>query len=507
MARKDYSAILEEEISGIARFKTAFLAAAIFFFAANGYAFFNAYPLHDGVFYVTTRNHDWQIALGRFLIPTYLKLRGNMPAPFPILILSILYLGASEYLVCLILGLKKRPEIVLTCAFLSANVATFEISAVHQYFADIFLLALLLSCLAVYLLHDKVSAKRVLSAFALFFLSFGLYPAYFTFALCLFVVLLLRMVYEGSVAEEKRKAAVWFLTIALAGAAYLLASRAAVYVLHIPASHVRQSIFSLGKLSPVDTVISIARNYIGFIRLFFTGSWLGWPGKIATILLVALALGLFFFRLPSGKTALTIALLLLFPLGSRLVNIMTRNYDSYRTMYTQFLLFPILIWLFSFGARKLEKETIKKGLTLLFVFLSAVILWRNIQFSNYGFVYQQILYDRSVQHVGVVMEDLRKYAVDKDNEPVAVIGMFQLKQEDVFEDYRNIEGFTSYTGITYEQVFAEFCSRLGYDLNWSWSKRNSDAMRDTPEVEAMPCYPEEGYISEVNGYLVIKLSD
>ena len=412
MARKDYSAVLEEEVSGIVRFKTAFLAVAIFFFAANGFAFFNTFPIHDAILYVTIRNHAWQVALGRFLIPFYLKLRGVTPAPFPILILSILYLGASEYLVCLIMDLKKRLEIVLSCAFLSINVATFEISAVHQYFADVFMLALLLSCLAVYLLHERVSAKKVLLAFALFFLSFGLYPAYLTFALCLFALLLLKMVYEGSASEGKRKAAVWFLTIALAGAAYLLASRAALYVLHIQASDANQSIFTLGKLSPETIGKSIARNYRDFIRLFFTNGWFGRPGKIATILLVVLALGLFFSRLSLGKAALTIALLLLFPLGSRLVNIMTRNFAAYRTMYAQFLLFPILIWLFSFGARKLEKENIKKGLTLLLVFLSAIILWRNIQFSNYGFAYQHILYDRSVQHVGVVMEDLREYAVE-----------------------------------------------------------------------------------------------
>ena len=75
----------------------------------------------------------------------------------------------------------------------------------------------------------------------------------------------------------------------------------------------------------------------------------------------------------------------------------------------------------------------------------------------------------------------------------------------MFAEYRSVEGFTACTGITYEQTFVKFCNRLGYDLNWS--EVNSDAIKDTPEVEAMPCYPEEGYISEVNGYLVIKLSN
>ena len=118
MARKDYSAILVEEVSEITRFKTAFLAAAIFFFAANGFAFFNNFPIHDAIIYTTVREHTWQIMLGRFLIPIYLKLRGVMPAPFPILVLSVLYLGLSEYLVCRMLDLKKRPEISISRHFI-----------------------------------------------------------------------------------------------------------------------------------------------------------------------------------------------------------------------------------------------------------------------------------------------------------------------------------------------------------------------------------------------------
>ena len=506
MAQKDYSVILTDEVSGIARFKLAFLSVVVFFFVGNGYAFFNVVPIHDAIIYVYERTHDWQIQLGRFLIPLYIEIRGNTPAPLPILLLSISYLGISIYLICLILDLRKKLEIILTCAFMSVNAFSFEISAVHQYFADVFLLSLLFSCLAVFYQHKIVSLKTTFLSFCMFFISFGLYPAFLTFDLCLFAALLVKDICEGKLEEVKRKAPIWILTIILAGLAYVLASRVAVQVLQLQVSKVNQSIFSLGRLSLNEIGKSVLKNYKEFAKLFFGNSlFLGWTTIISTSLLLIISICIFLYHSPVKVSVLTIALLLMFPFGSRLVNIMTENPAAYRTMYAQFLLLPILIWLFFQGIRKTKIEIAKKALTMLVVLFSSVIIWENIQFSNAGFVYQKILYDRAFYHVGQVMEKINEYENKENSMPVVIIGSFQLKQDKEFSRYYKIEGFGSGVGVTGPQEFSSFSSLMGFDLKIDYS--NYDAVKNATEIKSMPCYPDNGYITEVNGSLVVKLSD
>ena len=46
---------------------------------------------------------------------------------------------------------------------------------------------------------------------------------------------------------------------------------------------------------------------------------------------------------------------------------------------------------------------------------------------------------------------------------------------------------------------------MGFDLKIDYS--NYDAVKNAPEIKSMPCYPDNGYITEVNGSLVVKLSD
>ena len=100
---------------------------------------------------------------------------------------------------------------------------------------------------------------------------------------------------------------------------------------------------------------------------------------------------------------LTVAFFLFFPLISRMVNIMTGNPVAQRTAYSQYLFLPVLIWLFFNGLQNVRKEKLQKGLIVLAILLSVVILWNNALFSNYGFLYQEILYERTVYHVGQVL--------------------------------------------------------------------------------------------------------
>ena len=158
-------------------------AAVLCFFLANGFSYVNYFPIHDAIGFVAggaTRN--WQLQLGRFLIPVYMAARGPLSVPLLTGALSALFLGVSVFLISHILGFRTRFQLFLTAGFLSVNLFTLEISTVHQYFADVFLLALLFCCLGIRIILHRTDLRSFLLSVFFLFVSFGLYPAFLTTA-------------------------------------------------------------------------------------------------------------------------------------------------------------------------------------------------------------------------------------------------------------------------------------------------------------------------------------
>ena len=497
-----------EEITSAERKKCSVLSAVVFFLLGNGYAYFNHFPIHDAIIFSQHVSYSWQISLGRFLLPVYLQIRGPVPAPLVILCLSLIYLSLSEYIVVRILDLKQRLSVILVTAFLSVNVFTLEISTVHQYYADVFLVALLFACLAVYILEAEISIRTRMTSLLCFFISFGIYPAFITFALCMFALIILRTVTDGKAKELKDKIPVWLISTTSAGMAYVAVSRIILLVLHIKPSKVNWSMFSVGRLSPAEILNSVMKQYIHFAALFFEGSLFhGRSAGVSAILILILSFSAFMAFSRRSAKIVTLSFLLLFPFCSRMVNIMTENTRVYRTIYAQFLILPVMIWMFFAGVKNIRDIRKKEALIILVTALSLFNIYKNIAYTNGAFIWQRILYQRTAYHMGQVLSDIKTRTDGEMNMPVAVIGLFDLETCDEFdyEKYRRIEGFGPDTGITYERLFYEYASFLGYNLNWK--SDYADKVRNKTEVKSMPHYPSDGYLAEVDGYLVVKLSE
>lgn len=498
------------------RFKWTFFSVLCFFLLGNGYAFFEFNPIQDAVGYALNEQNTWQIMLGRFLIPLYLKCRGAVSSPLIIGSLTVLYMSIGVYLICRILDLNTKPEIVLTSAFLAANLSTFEISAVHQYYSDIFLAAFLFSCIGVFLLDGTITIKNVSASILCFFISFGLYPAFITVAACLFIVVICRRLIYGDMDSLIKDLFIWLGASIASGLMYIAGSRIALTMRHLNPAGGRRSIFSFGSLSAGELIQAVIDNYKNFYTvLFHAGDYIGRSAGFAASALLVICLFCFVFFIGRmrrfGKYLIIIVLALLFPIVSRLINVFTGN-GAFRTMYAQYLVFPVLIRLCFYSLNYIRyKHTVP--LKCIVMLLSAVIICKTIQFNNGGFILRKVMYERALYHTGRVIADIDEFTDGYGKkQKTAIVNVFDL---DVHSDlvlekqktkrYRNVEGFTGDTGITYVNVFKDTADVLGYDLNWK--TEYTDAVKNLPEVKNMPAYPEPGYIAEVGEYLVIKLSD
>lgn len=491
------------------------ICTAVFSIIANGFSYFNLDPIHDAVHFTMADDSRWQSELGRFLIPVYSLLKGNISVPFLTGLLSILYLGLSVFIVTSVLDQRSRLEILLTSAFLSVNLFTVEINAVHQYFADFFLLSILLSLVGVYCLLNERRYSMAVALIALY-ASFGLYPASITFAFCMLVfTAFLEVIRQQEIREEMvRKWAIWAATFAVSGIGYLLSNRIVLLIMHTSPAEVAWSMGMLGRQNISELAERSLYHFKGFCQVFFTGRFTGTASAVATLILTISGIGLFYYadlrKRKKWLLPLFIILMVLFPVASRLVNVFTNSSKAFRTMYAQFLFLPFVLKLITLGINKTKEGWSAKlyhAVITSITVLSAVIICSNILFSNQAFTVQKVHYDRAVYHAGRIFQDLDSLYPERDGtEKVLVIGILHTKGEMDFlaDRYRGIDGFSYATGLTYEYVFDALADYLGCPINQQ--QKHIDSVRALDEVQEMPIYPAPGYIAKVGDYIVIKLS-
>ena len=492
----------------------------IFMLIANGYSWVEFYPIHDGVMHFLDDDNSRFTSLGRFLTPVYNSIRGNGSLPLLTGLLSVLFSGISTCVVTAFLRQYTRLELVLTSALLSANLFMLEINTSQSYFRDVFLCALMFGCLGAY--HVLRGRKGFWLSVLMFFVSFGIYPAFITFVVCLFVsYLCLEMIGgEKGVKQLGREAARFLLSLFVAGVLYLIVARVVVAIYGVqPSVETNTSMFMLGSQQVEFYIGRLVEHYVRFFASFgYFFKYERWAISLSTVLLAALALGLVSLSCIKTKRLFPLVLfagwLLVFPIAAKLVNILSTN-NSFRVSYAQFLLGPLLVSAIFTACRRLRRDgvgsiTAYNRLGVATAIACAFIFYGNARFTNRAFMVQRILHDRMMFHTGQVVRDLeemkRDGTVKVDDKKVAVVGRFNLESSPfALRKMKVLSGFGGDTGVSYPMVFGSVVRRWGYYYDWEWDHEVLRKTLGMAEIKQMPCYPYPGYIREVDGYLVIRL--
>ena len=506
-------------VSDGAGFRLALGSTAVFMLAAHAFSFFNFTPQHDALIESFWQSMDHVVGLGRFLLPVYMQLRGYAPMPWVAGMLSIIFIGCSVYFITRTLRMDTRAEILLTSGFLSANICVLTLNSLFQFCIDAYMCSLLLACLGVWMLCRTTDLPRFAGAVACFLLSVGIYAAFITVALCLMMAVFLSDVadHNGFSPALWKKVGVWALALALAAGLFFVGCKLSLSWLGVAASTRKTSVFSLGTVSAGDLAYRIGVNYYFFLAMQFLGfspvhhaDYLGALYGLAGSLLAILCV-VSFCRRNRGKLhgwifALYAAAAFLFPLIARLVPIMTGNGGSNQTMFAQYLVFPLLLWLYFFRKEGEPEEGPRTGSSrsAAVVLLSALIILGNVRFANEAYTLQKVIYDRALYHTGQVIEDMQDAGYDAGKgDKVVVSGSFSLGGDlkprlKKFSD-AGIDGFYD-TSITYSDTFRFMARMLGFGFR---TVEGTPAQRE--QLSGMPAYPEEGYLREEDGVYLIRL--
>ena len=494
-----------------------FLSALILGFFTHSYAFLNKFTNHDDLnqmFYAS-----YGAASGRWLLPSVLRLDGNVSMPWLIGVLSLLFLALTACLTVSLLRIRTPLGCGLAAALLvsfPAVTATFG----YMFTASGYFFSLFLAVLAAWVACRR-GWRGSLTGVILLTLSMGVYQAYLPAAAALMVGSLLLETLDGerTFRQLLGKGARLVVTLGASVTAYLLAARLAA-----PSGGLTdyEGIADMGKvsLSRLPRLVYYAfRKY----RLFFwVNDWnchipfLRWGFLLAA--LGSLSLGAALLRrrrLGPARTGLALILAVLYPLAGTFIYVMVPDgYVHIHMLYPMVSILLLPLALLEYTAPGEERPwngflpRIMSWILVVTLGLAAYSYWLTDNNAYLKADYAMRQCSAWSNRLIARIEDCEGY------EPgMKVVLLGSNEREEALSptpelDLARLVGIYDLgdlrTYFTYQHFLRYFLAFT--DPVYTGDSETAALYAEKPGVRAMPLYPRQGSVMTVDGAVVVKLN-
>ena len=482
-------------------------ASVVFSFATHGFLFANECFSHDSISYFTyaTGTPSFYIGIGRFLIPLYEALKGAVAAPWLIGLLFTLWTAAGAFLTLHLLHIRQTLGVVLVCALFCTNRAATLTGATYIYCMDEYALALLLSVGAVWC-FQKGGWRQLLAGLGLLAASLALYQAYFTVAIGLCFLVVLKHAAQGQSLIGTIREGMRYLGLLAAGFALYYGLWTALCALsRIGKRRVEESLLhgGLGRLSQL--LWEANGDFVqALLRPDGVLSWLLAAVHILALAVLAARLACLLAdrRLPMGNKVLLLLLSALAPTAFNAVFLLMNGGATGLMTFAWELWYLLLaLCLEPWGGRE------AKGLRAAAAVVLVCVLWQHIVFANQCYIKKDLEKNATLVLAARVLERIEGTEGYVPGEtPVAFVGRldqngFLNRGRDAFSDLTGTVGLWRDYAATYN--FGRYLTDyLNYPLAWD---TQTDFSQD-PEAQAMPAFPQAGSVRMIDGTVVVKLS-
>lgn len=489
-----------------------FALTALFFFAAHLYRFTSAGYTHDSLLINQSDDRLAQVALGRFLQPLYWKLRGDIPAPYLVGILSFAFLSFALYLIVELLSIERMPSIALVCAALTANATLIISNGSYISWTDVYMLSFLLSVVSVFVCvrwrFGFLAAPIFLCA------SLALYQSYISCAALLFLMLLVKFIFSGDCLLITIRRALQYLFVLLASLVlYAAATSAVLRLTHMTLSTAQNSIASVGQFEGVSLTSLLIDTYLyPFHYMLASQTHLSRFCALAVFGVFALGLLCFIHLLRVRKISLPAAFLavlitLLMPFAANAIYFISKGFIHEAMIYAFFLALVYPIFLIEQAAADsptlyLRSMRTLSAAALLFIygcnFVTAhqLYLRRDLEFQSTLSVMTRVI-DRLEQFEGY----------EPGFTPVAIVGNLsdsRLSMERPGFDHLSDYGANHYATTYIETNTWYLWQILGYPANLvDTNTHRALVMRE--DVRAIPAFPAKDCCQMIDGVLVVRI--
>ena len=493
--------------------RRVFLLTAIFFFGAHLYRFCTLGFSHDSLLLDQSQDTAFQLSLGRFMQPLYWQIRGDIVVPFLIGLLAYAFLALSIVLMASLLRIRSTLSIALACMVLSVNATVSIDNATYISWADVYMLALFLSTLSVYL-FCRFRFGFLISPFLLC-ASLGLYQSYLQTAILLYLMVLVHKVLDKASVRSIFCTGIAMVAQLLAG----LLLYAAIYPMvlktfNIAVATTYNGLSSVGDYSNISIPALIKDAYLYPFRCALRPQT-ALPQLAASLYVLLFAITAIAITLIAHKHSLStsswgmlIFLIALMPLGSNIIYIISKGMIHILMSYSFFLffVFPISLLERLVAEHHASSRAVSAILTIAF---SALYLC-NVTFANQLYLRRDLEMQSTLSLMSRVIDRIEQTEGYVPGEtPVALLGSLLSSPLSMarpgFEHLSSLIGADNMYTVTSIEYYAYYYNHiLGYPLKLVDSSRYNQisAYRD---IQDMPVFPDNGCCQMIDGTLVVRL--
>lgn len=481
--------------------KTAFLDAVIVGVIAHGYMLFNKISYHDDTIFLfsfggTYSSGRWVLGIVENILD---KTVGLYSTPVFTGSISIILIGMSAALACDVLRIRSK----LGAAYIGAIMASFPVVAgifAYMFTAGMYIAALFLSVLGVYVLSDRYNFKRCLVA-CLMAISTGIYQAFLASSASLMIMAL--FIYGLDHPDRKFQAFYFVMNkICLMWKDVELTSYQGINghydILKLPAK-----------------IVDVYHSFLGGGYEEINGQYLlSHSVKVVIILTLVGAL------LMIGNKQLNklckmwlLFLLMIFPLAVYLVKLFStdENFHVYTLMVYSLVyvyIFPICI--IERTDCTAERVVLRFGRYILAAVLSMLMLIY-VYYDNVAYLKMNFVQEQTIAYFTTLVTQIRSVDGYKDEYPVVLLGYQAIEDNNFFssENFSRIK----FAGYEFEQKdlvnhYANILylyHHLGFEPKIIYG--DAQDYWESEEVQNMNCYPDSGSIKIIDEAVVVKFAE
>jgi hypothetical protein len=483
---------------------------------------------HDSLLEIYQDDSAWQIALGRFMHPILIFLRGGITNPWLIGFCALIWLAASVYLVADILDIRNTISIILLSGVMVCNLTLISTNSAFLQEMDYYSLALFLSILGVWLCKKK-SPLYIALGIAAMAISMGIYQAYISVAITLVMILLLKMTWEEgfclkSVAKD---IAVYYVSIIAAAVLFYIIWKIFLKIFGIWTADTYNGMAGLGDFSDTGIFSLIGMTYSNVLYYFWnpeTFTTMEFRGQSMSVFwLYLLRLANIFIvlkliievakkdikkKVGAGRIALQVCILALLPMGMNFVCIMSKGMEHTLMVYAFIMLYVLAIWLQDKTViNENSKNSTSKVMKAVTIITVGCVVWSNVVYANQVYLkkdLQENAMNSLMTRIVADIEDMDGY--EPNVTPVAFVGSFE--NSPYIQELAGFEDILPYgmgkTTLTYSGTEQYF---LKYELNVPMNIITLGELEQEDDIINMPSYPLKGSLAYVGDVLVVKISE
>ena len=513
----------------------------ITFFCAMGAGLFaHVYQFTNKLFNYDELGHTPEgfgsgIELGRWGLELFGRLTklflGNYSLPMINGMIALLFFAVSACFIVSILDIRDRVFAGITgalCTVFPAVTSTYFFMYTAPYYA----LALLLSCLAAWLvIKYPIKWQNYVLGVALLALATGIYQSYFSIAVCLVLADLILLCMEEQQGTEEGyswkaifKIGLWRLLFLIAGLLfYFLINKTVLFFSGIAMLRY-QGLSDMGKVGVPELLSGVLRCYSDFLRMIRADVLQINPTALVKSGIFVLGIGVLAALVKTftdkqksfGMKLLLLIFVLLFPVAIFLVYVMAAGGAYVYTLMSYSLAFVFLVplaviervWMRPVAQTEKERwfhTVFSWGGTLAGAVAVLVYIW----FANGNYQALQYTNYHDLAYYTVIMTQVKSLDGYRDDLPVAIVGeeitdetnrAGSLMDTDFAIGGKGTTNVTSYSNLN---ILTRY---LGFLPSFLWDE-DLEQISEKERVKEMPCYPTDGAIAIVDDVIVIKLQD